>query len=92
MKQITKHLLLSAIMLVAISITGIYIHNSVKNVSSIALSNIEALTADEVGMSYTCYSSIHEKDGCQVRYCATCKYLPGTDRWYSIASSCTYRE
>ena len=45
------------------------------------VSNVEALASGESNpqKQYTCYSSIHEKDGCQVRYCPTCDFIPGTD-------------
>lgn len=65
--------------------------HSQKNISSdLLLQNVEALSqaTDETGEKFTCYNSITSKDGCQVRYCPTCTYIDGTDRWYSPADEC----
>lgn len=86
-----KLLTLSTVVLATVGICGMSITDSIQ-VSDVAIANIEALTSEESvkGEKYTCYESIHTKDGCQVRYCGTCEYVPGTDRWYSKASECTY--
>lgn len=52
------------------------------------IANIEALTAGESATGKTCYSSITSKDGCQVRYCPTCRFVSGTDCWYAIHHTC----
>lgn len=91
MKFTFRTVCFSAIFVATIGLLVMYSGNNSAATSALALSNIEALTADEVGMTYTCYKSITEKEGCQVRYCQTCKFTPGTDSWYSFASECTYR-
>lgn len=53
------------------------------------IANIEALTEGESATgTRTCYSSITSKDGCQVRYCPTCMFISGTDRWYAPSHTC----
>ena len=71
---------------------GAYVHQNKDAGSSdkeFFIENVEALSSDDAGGTRkTCYSSIHEKAGCMVRYCPTCSFVSGTDRWYCIASSC----
>jgi len=51
--------------------------------------NIEALSGDETSQKkQTCYNTITAKDGCMVRYCVTCKFVPGTDPWYAPSDEC----
>ena len=53
------------------------------------LENVEALSGSESGGSgRTFYNTITSKAGCQVRYCPTCSFVPGTDSWYSPSRSC----
>ena len=57
--------------------------------NELLMANVEALSQGESSKKvYTCYSTITEKDGCQVRYCQTCTFVPGTDVWYSFSSTC----
>lgn len=91
MKYTFKTVCISAIIMATIGAFGIYSEKHATTVGTVALYNIEALTADEVGMTYTCYKTITEKDGCQVRYCQTCKFTPGTDSWIGSKSQCTYQ-
>lgn len=71
---------------------GAYVHQNKDAGSSdkdFFIENVEALSSDDAsGSRKTCYSSIHEKAGCWVRYCATCSLVPGTDRWYCWSSYC----
>ena len=56
---------------------------------SLLILNVEALSTQEsTPKEYTCYSTITEKDGCLVRYCQTCTYVPGTDTWYAPSHKC----
>lgn len=79
------------IMVVGASV-GAYVHQNKDAGSSdkdFFIENVEALSSDDAGGSgNACYNTIHDKAGCWVRYCPTCKSVPGTDAWYSIASSC----
>lgn len=57
--------------------------------SNLLMQNVEALSQQEENKkAYTCYNSVTSKNGCQVRYCSTCSYIPGTDTWYAISSTC----
>ena len=58
--------------------------------NSLLMQNVEALSQKDEGnlKKYKCYNSVTSKDGCMVRYCPTCSYVPGTDPWYSLSSAC----
>lgn len=59
-----------------------YSTNQNNGLSDIQLANIEALASGEQGEKKTCYNDIHSKEGCQVRYCPTCTFVPGTDDFF----------
>lgn len=66
------------------------LESNVPHTEYLLLQNVEALSQDESGKKkYTCYSTITEKDGCMVRYCQTCEYIPGTDTWYAPSHKCS---
>lgn len=58
-----------------------------KKLSDIQLANVEALVHDE-SEAKACYETITSKDGCQVRYCPTCTFVPGTDVIYAKEKTC----
>lgn len=76
--------------LVTISYGGIKKFHPLANKSEMLLmENIEALASGEgATKEYTCYNTVTSKDGCQVRYCPTCSFVPGTDPWYEKSSNC----
>lgn len=85
-----KKILLSSIMTVVVSTVGYLGMTANKTESEIALdANVEALaTGETTNDGETCYNTITSKDGCQVRYCPTCKFISGTDTWYAISDKC----
>lgn len=56
--------------------------------STVNMSNVEALASGETGTGKTCYNTITSKEGSQVMYCPTCSYISGTDAWTSSTGSC----
>lgn len=84
---------ISAACIAAALLSGysIYHTSNKSEIDSVVLENIEALANDNgEGSSNkkTCYSTITSKDGCQVRYCQTCRFIDGTDTWYALAHEC----
>lgn len=59
----------------------------------LVMQNVEALSSVELKpyKYYTCYSSIHEKDGCMVLYSPECTYVSGTDDFFSSSDRCMHR-
>lgn len=57
-------------------------HSSESSLTPTQIANLEALAGPPTGQegpgSKTCYDDIHSKDGCQVRYCPICEFVPGT--------------
>ncbi len=88
-----KKKILSGVFAFAIMVTAGYGVNKVSNgdrdLSYLALSNVEALANGESGDGNTCYNSITTKDASQVFYCGTCDWEPGTNSWFSGKSTCT---
>ncbi len=50
--------------------------------------NIEALSSGETETKLDCYNTITSKKGCQVRYCSTCTFIPGTAAFLASPSTC----
>lgn len=90
MKKTKKMTLLCIAVVAAISMVATKTDKSnAFNSSELLMRNVEALSQGDTGTKkLTCYNTITSKDGCMVRYCATCSFVPGTDSWYSIASEC----
>lgn len=84
-----KKTYIATIITVAVCAAGFVVTKSNKTASEKTLdANVEALTSGENGNTKVCYNSITSKDGSMARYCPTCSYVPGTDTWYSISSTC----
>lgn len=77
--------------LVTISYGGIKKFYPLANKSeSLLMENIEALGSGEgATKEYTCYNTVTSKEGCQVRYCPTCSFIPGTDPLLALSSTCS---
>lgn len=79
------------------SFAAITSNNQPRELSDLELANVEALTEEEIidtaepGSVQTCYGTVTEKEGSYIRYCGTCRFVPGTDAWYSLASTCTVK-
>lgn len=74
-----KSIICLAMTLMVISIFAYLKFNSKTNqFSSLQLENIEALVDGESDGEHPCYNSIKAKEGCNVRYCPLCEYVPGT--------------
>jgi hypothetical protein len=56
--------------------------------STVTMSNVEALASGETGTGKTCYKTITSKEGSQILYCPTCAYISGTDSWTSGTGTC----
>lgn len=86
-----KKILLSSIMTVVVSTVGYLGMTANKTESEIALdANVEALATGETATEgEPCYNTITSKDGCQVRYCPVCNFIPGTDVCYSLSDTCS---
>lgn len=88
-----KILFLSVFALVVVALAAVTSYKAFVPKATIAAlvldENIEALTQGEGGADgFTCYSTITSKEGCLVRYCQTCTYVPGTDPWYTKSGKC----
>ena len=85
-----KNFLFAAIVVAVIGAAGLVESINAKTESEIALDeNVEALASGESTETIkTCYETITSKEGSMVLYCPVCDFIPGTDTWYTISSTC----
>lgn len=80
-------MLLSAI--IAIAVFSFVKANQEKQLSELALVNIEALAQNEGFVDDgTCYHQISTASGSQVRFCGTCTFLPNSAGVWGNTGKC----